>query len=61
MQPKIDELVFSTESYPPGMCGFYLRGTVPAAIAARILEIISEDDVRRAKKIAGENDAASGR
>jgi len=27
----------------------------------RILEIISEDDVRRAKKIAGENDAASGR
>ena len=55
MTPKIDDLAFRTEGYPPGMCGFYLRGTVPAAIAARILEIISEDDVRRAKEIAGEN------
>ena len=55
MQPKIDDLFFSTEGYPPGMCGFYLRATVPAAIAARILEIISEDDVRRAKEIVATN------
>jgi hypothetical protein len=52
MQPKIDDLAFSTVGYPPGMCGFYLRGTVPAALGARILEVISEDEARRAKEIA---------
>lgn len=56
MKPKIDELVFSTEGYPPGMCGFYLRARVPAAIGARIMEMISEDEARRAKEIAPENE-----